>query len=306
MSNAKRGTPVGGMAVYGGVMLRGEEGWAVAVRTPSGEIAMREGTLPGWARRCERIPVVRGVAALIESLSLGAPALTWSVAQRLPAPGRRVRPERAVPVWQTVATAVLLTILIFFLLPATVASWLSGAHGRAMLTAVEATLRMLLLFGYLAAIRRIPDVRELFANHGAEHMVVAAHDAGAPLTIDSVRTFSTRHARCGTTFLLIVGVVAIAVHALVGVRPLPELLATRVVLVPVIAGIAFELLRFATRPGAGVGTAWLVRGGLKLQSLTTAPPNDEQLEVALTALLAVTAPAPAVVAALRTEGAAAG
>jgi uncharacterized protein YqhQ len=278
------------MAVYGGVLLRRAGRWAVAVRGSDGTIEVDEGDVPTWSTRTARVPVVRGVVALVESFTIGARALAWSLARRVVPPDRKQ--PAPISLGRTAALAVVVTVAAFVLLPAAVAAVLvasfGGDHGPFAVTSIEAVLRVAILLGYLGAIRRIAEVRELFAYHGAEHMVVAAHESGETVTVDAARRFSTRHARCGTTFLLVVVMVATLMHALVGDGPIAHQLAARTLMVPVIAGVAYEVLRLAARGWAPF--RWIAAPGIFLQRLTTAMPDDAQLEVGVTALNALLAP----------------
>lgn len=282
------GRPVGGMAVCEGVMMRGDTTWAVAVRAPEGNVVVLVDDLPRWAERFERAPLLRGIAALAESMVMGVKALMWSVAQT--AEGRRR--QAPMSVGRTVLLAVALVAGIFFVLPATVAKVLTAGQHALWFNAVESTLRLGLFLAYLAAIGRIPEVGRLFEYHGAEHMAVSTHEAGLELTTEAAAGRSTRHARCGTTFMLVVMVVALLSHVAFGAPAWPQLLASRVLVVPPVAGISYEVLRFA-----GAHLSWrsmrlLLAPGMALQALTTRRPSLEQLEVALVALRAVL-PAPA-------------
>lgn len=275
--------PVGGQAVCEGVMMRGDGRWAVAVRRADGGIEVRAEDVPGWCGRFEKVPVVRGVAAIGESFTIGLRALTWSVERAAP-PGH----TGGLPSLPTiVATALAIVLGAFVLLPATLGRLLGGEHDL-LVHAVEGGARLAVLLGYLVAIGRRADVRRLFAYHGAEHRAVATYEAGAELTPAAARGFGTRHLRCGTTFLLLVVVVAVAVHALVDPPGWGVLLASRLVAVPLVAGLAYEVLRGAAR---WAGRSRLVRlamaPGLALQALTTREPDDGQVEVALAALSAV-------------------
>lgn len=276
---------VGGQAVVEGVMMRGADRWAVAVRLPDGSIDVTVEAAPRWGDRWSRVPVVRGVVALAESLTLGLRALTWSAA--------RQADEEGVPVGRgqlaaTVAVAVAVFSGLFIVLPA-VASKGAGnlLPNRVAFNVFEGVLRLGLFLGYIALIGRMADVRRVFEYHGAEHKAIAAFERGAPLTPEAAQRFTTEHVRCGTNFLLLVMVLAILAHTLVGRPGWAVLVASRLLFVPVVAGLAYEVIRFAAcRMGNRLVRA-LMAPGLALQRLTTREPSLDQLEVAIASLRAV-------------------
>jgi uncharacterized protein YqhQ len=264
---------VGGQAVFGGVMLRGDDRWAVAVRTPGGGIAVHAEALPTWGRRWKRVPVVRGLVAIAGALPLGARALQWSATNGLVRPRRR-----SLTVLRMVGLALAVLVLAPYLADRLVGNvengWVSGVVANLLTVGV--------LVAYAALIGRFAMVRTLFEYHGAEHKVVAAHEAGGPMTPQWAERYSTRHVRCGTSLLLVIAVVAAATSLL----HLPTLLA-----VPLIAGVAAEL---QLRASVNLHRPWvraLLRPGLALQRLTTREPSLGQLEVAIAAYDAVMASA---------------
>jgi uncharacterized protein YqhQ len=271
----------GGQAVFEGVMMRGRDSYAVAVRTPDGGIEVREAPLPTWGRPLKDVPIVRGIVALAEALPLGFKALTWSAERGL---GQvRTRPPRW---WEKAATwAIVATVLVVgSVVPAWVADVLTRQIGLAFLAPiVETGLGVAMLYTYLRAVGKLDEIVRLFANHGAEHKTVNAYEAGAPLTVESVQAFSTRHPRCGTSFLLLIAVTSAVVFGVLGALSAGGFLLTRVVALPLVAGIAAELqLRLAE-----VTDSPLSRPGMALQRLTTREPSDAQVEVAIVALQAV-------------------
>jgi uncharacterized protein YqhQ len=271
--------PIGGMAVHEGVMMRGRDRYAVAVRLPDGGIDVMCGALPGWGGPWSKVPVARGVVALAESMTLGVRALTWSAARVGLAPEGKKPPTR---LWPTVLLAVAIVVTVFVMLPAGVAGAVtSDAH---TFHVVEIGMRLALFLGYLGAIGRLTVVRRLFEYHGAEHKVVAAMEAGAALTPEDAAGYSTRHPRCGTSFMLVVMVVAAATHALFGTPGWVDLFASRLLVVPLVAGVSYEILRFT---GRNLGRWWgrlAAAPGMALQGLTTREPAADQLEVAIVAL----------------------
>ena len=260
--------------------MRGPDAWACAVRTPSGEIVVRReplATASGWVTR---VPVVRGLVALAEAMRLGAKALRWSAVTGLGEPDRKATPgERVVQAVVLVAVVAAVTTV-----PTAVAAWATGAHDGFLFHAVETVLGLAVLVGYVTAVGRLGQVRRLFENHGAEHKVVSTHEAGLPLTPEMADAFPTRHVRCGTSFLLVIAFVSAVFSVALGHLALPALLASRVLLVPLVAGVSAEL---QLRASDNLHRRWvraLVRPGLSLQRLTTREPTREQLEVAIAAL----------------------
>lgn len=273
----------GGQAVFEGVMMRGDARWAVAVRTPTGAIEVLSAELPPLAPRLRNVPLVRGIVALAEALPLGMRALRWSAVHGLGQPERRATPsERVMQVLTIVAVAgAVLT------LPAYGTQWLvGGLHNGLVSAVVENVLSIAVLVAYAGAVGRLSSVRRLFENHGAEHKVVGAYEAGVELTPENAARFSTRHVRCGTSLLLVIGVVSGVFYVLLGHHALPGLLASRLAVVPLVAAISTEL---QMRAAANVHRRWvraLLRPGLALQRLTTREPTLDQLEVAIVALRA--------------------
>jgi uncharacterized protein YqhQ len=273
---------MGGQAVLEGVMMRGPSTWAVAVRDPEGEIKIDVREVPGWAERYRNIPVVRGVMGLGESLGLGYRALTWSANQQVPEEDQVS--EKAMG-W-AILVAVVFFSAIFIVIPAVAGRSLAGwFHGSFPL--VEGIVRMALFIAYLSVIGLLKDIRRVFQYHGAEHKAIAAYENDVELTPEVAQQFSTAHVRCGTNFLLTVMVIAILVYSVIPRPSLGYVIASRVVLVPLIAGISYEVIRLSAR---NVHRKWvraLMRPGLALQKLTTRQPDLDQLEVAITSLRAV-------------------
>ena len=282
-------TPVGGQAVIEGVMMRGPEMWAVAARRPDGEVVTTDEPVPAWTQRAKSVPIVRGMVALVETMSLGLRALRWSAAVEKGEDEGEAPPARALAL-ATVVTLVVF-VAVFAVVPAAVAHALDGITGDTTLAFIvtEAVVRLALFLGYIVAIGRSPAIRRTFEYHGAEHMVIAAFEHGDELTVEAARRYSTRHARCGTDFLLLVVVVAIVVFSLVGEASWAVLVATRVLGLPIVAGLAYEVLRLAKRRPDSVAVKVMTAPGLALQALTTKAPDDAQLEVAIASLAAVIA-----------------
>jgi uncharacterized protein YqhQ len=317
--SAQRDAPVGGQAVLEGVMMRGVSNWAVAVRKPSaeqlaeGELGPEEAahgeievtTLPLDSamkrHRILRLPILRGVVALGGSMAIGFRALEVSANAQLPpeeraqesheegAEGSGEAQEIPRAVWAgTVVVAVVLAIVLFFLIPVGLTSLIKNQLGSSVLFwLVEGLIRTTLFLGYMTLLSRVRDLRRVFEYHGAEHKTISCFEAGLPLTPANAQRFSRLHPRCGTSFLLVVMIVAIFVFAPIGLPAWYWLVATRILGVPVIAGISFELIKFAGRNRSRGWVRAVMWPGLKLQLLTTREPDLHQLEVAIAALKAV-------------------
>lgn len=275
----------GGQAVIEGVMMRGSRSVAVAVRSPEGEIIVREEPIKsalynGW---WSRVPFVRGLGLLWDSLGLGMRALTFSADVAVGDEAEFSGPLA----WGTVAVALVLSIGLFFLAPAAIAD---GLHRITLLDSpflgnlIEGLVRLIFVVGYIWLIGRMSDVKRLWAYHGAEHKTINAYEDGAPLTPEGVAPYPLEHPRCGTGFLLVVVVVSVLVFSLLGRPPILVRLASRIVLVPVIAGIAYEYIRLLARNIRNPIARVLVYPQLALQRLTTRQPSPDMLEVSITAL----------------------
>lgn len=276
---------MGGQAVVEGVMMRGESAWAVAVRTEDGDIDVRVHDAPRWSERYRSIPVVRGVASLAESLSLGMKALTWSANRQVPE--EEQLSGRAMGI--TMAIAFVVFAGVFVVVPALGARGLSGVFGidGFLFHVLEGVLVLGIFLAYLALVGLMPDIKRVFMYHGAEHKAIAAYENGVPLTPQQAQRFTTQHVRCGTNFLLTVLVCAIVVYSFIGRPALPYLVLSRIVLIPVIAGLAFEVIRFAAKHMDKRWVQVAMRPGLTLQRMTTREPTLDQLEVAIASLRAV-------------------
>jgi len=273
---------MGGQAVLEGVMMRGASTWAIAVRKPDGEIAVDVRTVPGWSDKYNSIPVVRGVTSLAESLGLGYRALTWSANQQFPEEERIS--EKAIG-WAVLPVALFFSV-IFIAIPALAGHGLSHrVHGS--FPVVEGVVRLALFVGYLAAVGSLKDIKRVFQYHGAEHKAIAAYENDVELTPRAAQQFSTAHVRCGTNFLLTVMVVAVLVYSVIPRPNLWFVIASRILLMPLIAGLAYEVIRLAAKNMHRRWVRVLVRPGLWLQRLTTREPSLDQLEVAIASLQAV-------------------
>jgi uncharacterized protein YqhQ len=238
--------------------------------------------------RLLRLPILRGVVALGESLVIGFRALEVSANAQLP-PEEDQAQEIPRGVWAgTIVVALALAVVLFFLIPVGVTSLIKGQLGSSFLFwLVEGLLRTGIFLGYLLLLSRVRDLRRVFEYHGAEHKTISCFEAGLPLTPVNAQRFSRLHPRCGTSFLLVVMIVAIFVFAPIGLPAWYWLVATRILGVPLIAGISFELIKYAGRNRRRRWVQVVMWPGLKLQLLTTREPDLQQLEVAIAALRAV-------------------
>jgi uncharacterized protein YqhQ len=269
-------------------MIRGRRLVAVAVRRPRGDIALRVETLGGvYSAALRRIPFLRGIVVLWETLALGTRALIFSSNVAL----EEEEGEVSGPMlWVTVGVALAFVIALIFVGPVLVTGLLEDAIDNERLAAlVEGVIRLAVLLGYLGLIGLLPDIRRVFAYHGAEHKAINALEHGAPLEVAAVQPYSTAHPRCGTSFLLVVVVVSVVLFVLVGTPPLWQRLLSRVGLVPVIAALSYELIRLGGTFQGNRVVRVIFAPNLWLQRLTTREPDDSQVEVALHALREVLA-----------------
>ena len=274
----------GGQAVIEGVMIRGRNHFSLAVRRQDGTIQYHSERLSSlYTGRTRQYPLIRGVIALVETMVLGIKALHLSA--NLAVQDQVGDEGGEIPSWvlgATLAAAMVMGIGVFFMLPLLII-WLLDSRGIVS-ELIEGGLRLGLLVGYIWAISFLRDIKRVFAYHGAEHMAVHAYEAGMALEVDNVRKFPTPHPRCGTAFLLTVMLVSIVVFALLMDPPMEWRIISRIVLIPVIAAISYEIIRFSGKHQnslLGHVVAW---PGLLLQRLTTRTPDDAQIEVAISAM----------------------
>ncbi|MEK7777104.1 MAG: DUF1385 domain-containing protein [Chloroflexota bacterium] len=277
----------GGQAVIEGVLIRGRRFSSVAVRRPDGQVATQVSPLSSvYTGVIRRVPLVRGIVVLVETLVLGTRALMYSANVSIEQEGKEMG-RWSMGVTMTISLG--FAVGIFFLLPLLVASLFHGflgpgVGGDILFNVVEGGVRLALFLGYVWGIGFIPDIRRVFAYHGAEHMTVKAYEANDPLEIAHIRKYSTAHPRCGTAFLLVVMVMAILVFAFLGRPPIFWLVLSRIVLVPVIAGLAYEVIRFSGGHQNSALVRLVVAPSLMLQALTTRQPDDDQIRVAVHAM----------------------
>jgi len=267
-------------------MMRGKKSMVTAVRRPDGQIVTRVQALPslytGWSRRA---PFLRGIIVLIESLVLGMQSLTYSANVSLEEEEEELTGKS---MWLVTAVGIALGVAVFFLLPLYITR-LFHIQSSIWFNLVDGLIRLVIFIIYLKAVSSIKTIKRVFAYHGAEHKTVNAYESDVPLTVESVRQFSTAHVRCGTSFLFIVMVIAIIAFALVGKPAWWLMVFSRIVLIPVIASVSYEVTYFAGRHAKNPVVKILLAPGLWLQSFTTRQPDDSMLEVAITALKQVIA-----------------
>ena len=273
----------GGQAVIEGVMIRGQRNIAVACRRPDGSIAVqRQPLTPIFTGRLRQIPLIRGVIAMAETLTLGMRALSYSANVAAEAEGEEIGKGSMAGM---LAVSLTIAIGVFFVIPVLASDRLEGLLGSSIAANIaEGVIRLALFLGYILLIGRMNDIRRVFMYHGAEHMTVHAQERGDPLRIDCIRRYPTAHPRCGTAFLLVVMVVAIIAFIFVGREPFWWLIASRIVLVPLIAAVSYEVIRFSGRHADNPLVRLITAPSLALQSLTTRQPDDDQIEIAIAAM----------------------
>lgn len=276
----------GGQAVIEGVMMRGSQGVAIAMRAPNNEIVVHTEALSGiYKSRLTKIPFLRGLVALWDALGLGIRALTISANTQT---GEEEKLEGPA-LYGTLAISLIFGIGLFFLAPAAVGQL--SEHflkwGSWWGNLLEGLIRLGLLVAYIWAIGLLPDVQRVFAYHGAEHKTINAFEGGAELTPENVSHFSLEHPRCGTAFLLTLVLFSVLLFSLLGPLPIFWRLVSRVLLLPVLAGVAYEYIRWTANHLESPFVRWIVKPNLALQHLTTREPSLEMLEVSIAAFNAM-------------------
>ncbi|MGC8759968.1 MAG: DUF1385 domain-containing protein [Bryobacteraceae bacterium] len=292
-------TLVGGQAVMEGVMMRAPHSYATAVRRPDGQVVIDERPLPKLSEKYPafRLPILRGIGTLGQAMALGIKALRFSAdvamqaeaeASGQPAGGRRKGGE--LPGWVlalNLAFSFVFFIALYKFVPLWITTQLEGIypelHNQLLFNAVDGVIRVVIFLAFLWLISRWADIRRVFEYHGAEHRVVFNFESGMPVNVGNARLFSTWHPRCGTSFLLVVMLVSIAVYAVIPAHGFLERMAVRVLALPLIAGLSYEVIRYAARRRGSL-LALFTAPGLWLQRITTQPPSDSQTEVAIMAL----------------------
>lgn len=281
--SAQQGHTYGGQAVLEGVMIRGQKNMAVAVRRQDGTIALQ--TLPlssFFIGSLRKIPLVRGIITLAETLTLGMRALSYSANVGMEAEDEELsKGSMALMLGISMSIA----IGLFFVVPVLASRALEGVLGSDLASNVaEGVIRLALFFGYILLIGRMDDIKRVFMYHGAEHMTVHAQERGDPLELEYIRKYSAAHPRCGTAFLLVVMVVSIVAFVFVGRDPFWWLLLSRIILIPLIAAISYEVIRWSGRYSGNPLVRLITGPSLALQALTTKEPDDDQIEIAIAAM----------------------
>ncbi len=277
----------GGQAVIEGVMMRGRRELAIAVRKPNNEIIIEQRPVNSISEKLTFLkwPFLRGVIMLFESLVIGIQALAFSANQA--AEGE----EEELSTWEMTATiivAIILGILLFVVAPTTLARLSYDAlKSNTLINILEGAVRIIIFLLYILAISRMKDIQRVFQYHGAEHKVINTYEAGEELTVENARKYSQLHPRCGTSFLLIVMVIMILIFSLLGKQALLHRIISRIVLLPVIAGISYEVLKLSGKYCQSFLIRMIIAPGLWLQKLTTREPDERQMEVAIRSLQAV-------------------
>jgi len=276
----------GGQAVIEGVMMRGGNAVAIAMRAPDHQVVVHTENLSGiYKSKITRIPFLRGVVVLWDALGLGMRALTISANVQTEEEQKLEGPA----LYLVLGVSLLLGVGLFFLLPAAIGQLAERFLGINSWwgNLAEGVLRLLLLIGYIWAVGRIPDIKRVFAYHGAEHKTINAFEGGAELTPEKVAAFPLEHPRCGTSFLLTLVLLSILVFSLLGPMPMFWRLASRVLLLPLLAGVAYEYIRWTANHLESRWVRWMIRPNLALQRLTTREPSLDMLEVSITAFNAM-------------------
>jgi len=276
----------GGQAVIEGVMMRGRRNLAIAVRKPDSEIIIERRSIKSVAEKLPFLkwPFFRGTVMLIESLIIGIQALTFSANQAAEAEEEELSARE---MGITIAVALVLGILLFVVAPTTIARFFYGFNSVILINLFEGIFRIGIFLLYILAISRMKDIQRVFQYHGAEHKVINAYEAGEELVVENVRKYSQLHPRCGTSFLLIVMVIMILVFSFLGKPSLLIRILSRITLLPVVAGISYEVLKLSGKYCNSPVMRVIIAPGLWLQKLTTREPDDGQVEVAIRALKAI-------------------
>ena len=273
----------GGQAVIEGVMIRGRSSVVTAVRRPGGEVAIDVKPMPSiytnWMRRT---PLIRGVVVLIEAMVLGIKSLLYSSNIALEEEEEEISTKA---LWGMLASGVVLAVVLFFIAPLFLTR-LANAYipNSLVFHIIEGVIRLAIFIAYLKVMSLLPDIRRVFAYHGAEHKAVNAYEAGVPMEVNAIKAYSTAHVRCGTSFLFLVLIIAIILFAFVGRQALWLMILSRIILIPVIMALGYEVIYFGARHTGNWFVKIILAPGLLLQSLTTGEPDDTQLEVAIAAM----------------------
>lgn len=284
-------TSIGGQAVIEGVMMKGPDNIAIAVRKPDGEIALKKEKLKENRKEISKLPIIRGVFAFIDSMVIGVQALTYSAEffeeeevkeEKKPSKLDEFLEKNMIPI--AVLLSLAFSVGLFILLPTLAVSLLGGTVKTPLLmNLVEGVVRIVIFIGYIGLISRMKDIARVFEYHGAEHKTIFCYESGEELTVENVRKHKRLHPRCGTSFLFIVMIVSILLFSLFRWPNLLVRVVTRILMLPVVAGISYEIIKWAGRSDSKLVCA-VSAPGLWLQKITTKEPDDSQIQVAIEAL----------------------
>ncbi|MBM3757272.1 MAG: DUF1385 domain-containing protein [Acidobacteria bacterium] len=289
-------TLVGGQAVMEGVMMRAPHSYCVAVRRANGELVTEESPLPRVSEKYPifKYPILRGVGTLGQAMWLGVKSLNFStriaVADEAAKEGKPAEEGKELPSWMMTANLVF-SLVFFIALYKVVPLWLTehiqvtypAVQNQLLFNLVDGLIRIAIFLGFLFALSRFKDIRRLFEFHGAEHKVVYNFESRSPVTTENAQAFSTLHPRCGTSFLLVVMVISMILYMFLPASGFIEKMIVRVLCIPLVAGLSYELIRFAARKRGSL-LALMTAPGLWLQKITTQPPDNAQVDVAIYAL----------------------
>ena len=289
---------VGGQAVIEGVMMKGAEDIAIAVRKPDGEIVVKKEKLKSNRKKISKIPIIRGIFTFVDSLVLGVNALMYSAEFVDVEEEEKKKPSKLDEflekniIWISVVISVVFSVGLFILLPTVlVGVFKAYTSNTLILNGIEGIVRIATFLGYILAISGMKDIRRVFEYHGAEHKSIFCYEHGEELTVENVRKYGRLHPRCGTSFLFIVMIVSILLFSLFSWSGLLMRLVIRILLIPIVAGISYEIIKWAGKSESKLSCI-VSAPGMWLQKLTTREPDDKQIEVAVEALKNVLVPDP--------------
>jgi uncharacterized protein YqhQ len=282
---------VGGQAVIEGVMMKGAEDISIAVRKPDGEIVIKKEKLKSNRKKISKIPIIRGIFAFVDSMVIGVKSLLYSAEfvdvedeKEKKKPSKLDEFMEKNVIWISVVVSVLFSVGLFILLPTVLVGLLRDYTGNTLiLNGIEGIVRITIFLGYIAAISQMKDIKRVFEYHGAEHKSIFCYEHGEELTVENVRKYGRLHPRCGTSFLFIVMIVSILLFSLFNWSGVFMRLLIRIMLIPIVAGISYEIIKWAGRSQSKISCA-VSAPGMWLQKLTTREPDDKQIEVAVEAL----------------------
>mgnify|MGYP003789642649 FL=1 len=289
---------MGGQAVIEGVMMKGAEDIAIAVRKPDGEIVVKKEKLKSNRKKISKMPIIRGIFTFVDSLVLGVNALLYSAEFVDVEEEEKKKPSKLDEflekniIWISVVISVVFSVGLFILLPTVlVGVFKAYTSNTLILNGIEGIVRIAIFLGYILAISGMKDIRRVFEYHGAEHKSIFCYEHGEELTVENVRKYGRLHPRCGTSFLFIVMIVSILLFSLFSWSGLLMRLVIRILLIPIVAGISYEIIKWAGKSESKLSCI-VSAPGMWLQKLTTREPDDKQIEVAVEALKNVLVPDP--------------